>query len=119
MLPNILNALHPCAVAASLEPLDKADPPTDLQAILERAYVDVLAHEFQRPGSAARVKDVKCIALAILQLAASLRMQRRFYLLHTSSVKLDCLMQHPFGVDLCGLGTVALGPRNCFLNGQF
>ena len=47
MLPNILNSLHPCAGAAPLETLDKADPPADLQAILERAYVNVLAHQFQ------------------------------------------------------------------------
>jgi len=113
------HGLQPRAVAALLEPLDKADSATDFQAVLEGPDINVFAHEFEGSARGSRIEREKSVAIIVIKLFPRLGIPDWPYLLHTSLVKLHRLPQDPFGVDLGRFSSGLLRCRYSSGDGRF
>ncbi len=112
ILPNILSARHPYAVAASLKSLNQGKAATDFQAVLISPDIGVFSNEFECPIGRRCVENEQKVALFVLHLLARLWMKRGLNFLGDALMQLNKLPQHPFGINGYGLGSLSLSLRD-------
>ena len=101
----------PNSLASGLERFDNSVIKIVANSVFECSDIDVFADKFQCPFGRLGIEGEKQISVVVLHLPSCRRMERRFYLLHTTKVKLHRLPQNPFRINLGRLGSLSLRCR--------